>query len=951
MRPISKLTKTNNIGSKEKVLPFHNVASSYQHLIENLNHELKLKDPQVNSQSKISFPKNQNQNLSKQNFLKHHLYNNHSFYVVKKTTTKQKSNINVGNSFEFINNKKSNTSNKIKNYGHNEHNTLYKSRDFSPLFRDAYSHLKCKGNSGSYMKHTGKSRKDSSLGKNTNESSASQYNPSLTETEKQNNVSQNAGNGNQNNIGTLPNKKVKKVKGMNQGRKTFINRIQYNHLELHDTPSTDALNLHCGNNNSNSNHNNNGNGSNNNNNSNNNNYKTSTSFIKKQNKAKSPKLNMHNNLDLHSTFNMLISKKMGKSNKTLTKPKFSLSKGKKSPPSINLPQTINHIEDPHKKKQTQIQIQTQQYKGLSHNLSDSLKPPNGGSSNTKTEINNNNNSTSETTNELKSVNSFKDLNIHINTNININSPVNINTSNPPQKGPEIISINSIFNNQNIPISISNLNEQFQNYDKAKYSNKSIGYIRAYSANTYQGIIRNYNEDRVSIILNITQPPNYVGNWPQCSYFGIYDGHGGSTCADFLRDKLHNFIIKDPNFPLNPQQALIKGFEKAEKCFLQHYATKRDIVDNSLQLIDKSGSCSIVALIVENICYVANVGDSRGLISLNKGKDIRVLTTDHKPNEEHESIRIISNGGKLYQSKTPTKVIDQQNPSYSIENDIPNQILIGPYRVFPGRLSVSRTIGDAEAKFPELGGKENIIIAKPEITYFCIDNEIDFLILGCDGIFDQLSNEEVVDCVWMTCEDQILNEEMMIVSNGEYEAKNCHDQCRMGVDMIMKSSLMRKTLDNITVVMVAFHNFENEVNKRIESRNEYAIKIPIINDNDSYQFEHLATEPIDNTQHEKIKLNTGLKKDDVSKRKKVKTKLSPPPKSTSDILNKISYNKKIPNKKQDNNTNNNINTSNNNTNNNIASISSSNNINTNPINGGTNTNTKIRYYQKYAKAPK
>jgi protein phosphatase 2C family protein 2/3 len=54
-----------------------------------------------------------------------------------------------------------------------------------------------------------------------------------------------------------------------------------------------------------------------------------------------------------------------------------------------------------------------------------------------------------------------------------------------------------------------------------------------------GLIRNYNEDRVAIILSITQPTNKSCNyWPKISFFGIYDGHGGAKCADFLRDNLH-----------------------------------------------------------------------------------------------------------------------------------------------------------------------------------------------------------------------------------------------------------------------------------------------------------------------------------------------------------------------------------------------------------------------------
>ena len=52
--------------------------------------------------------------------------------------------------------------------------------------------------------------------------------------------------------------------------------------------------------------------------------------------------------------------------------------------------------------------------------------------------------------------------------------------------------------------------------------------------------------------------------------------------------------------------------------------------------ERSGSCAVIALIVESECYVANVGDSRAIMSADKGKKLFLLSRDHRPNEEYES---------------------------------------------------------------------------------------------------------------------------------------------------------------------------------------------------------------------------------------------------------------------------------------------------------------------------
>ncbi len=82
-----------------------------------------------------------------------------------------------------------------------------------------------------------------------------------------------------------------------------------------------------------------------------------------------------------------------------------------------------------------------------------------------------------------------------------------------------------------------------NPEESRKSDRAYGIARAFGVCTNQGLVRNYNEDRVSIVLEIPKPaskPDYEA-WPNCSIFAIFDGHGGSKCADFLRSTLHYYV--------------------------------------------------------------------------------------------------------------------------------------------------------------------------------------------------------------------------------------------------------------------------------------------------------------------------------------------------------------------------------------------------------------------------
>lgn len=142
--------------------------------------------------------------------------------------------------------------------------------------------------------------------------------------------------------------------------------------------------------------------------------------------------------------------------------------------------------------------------------------------------------------------------------------------------------------------------------------------------------------------------------------------------------------------------------------------------------DNSGSCAIVIFIYQNICYSANLGDSRAILISEKGEKCYQITKDHKPSNADEQKRIMEVGGKIYQ----TTAITEAGGVYDM--------IVGPLRVYPGRLSTTRTFGDFEAKDDEKEGNSNVVICEPEISSFEIDQH-DFIVMGSDGLWDRISN--------------------------------------------------------------------------------------------------------------------------------------------------------------------------------------------------------------------
>ena len=390
-------------------------------------------------------------------------------------------------------------------------------------------------------------------------------------------------------------------------------------------------------------------------------------------------------------------------------------------------------------------------------------------------------------------------NYNYNRNTHTNSYSNNSYSNNKKNN---YSNNSYSNNKN--------NYLYANLNNVRISHKPYGIIQAYATITSSGK-RNYNEDRVSIIYNIPKPAGYspIKNnniqWPNCSFFGLYDGHGGTKACDFLRDNLHKFIINDKYFPSNPQKAIANGFIYAEKLFFKNFTG-----------IDSSGSCAIVILIIENRVYIANVGDSRAILSAKNGTKFYPLSRDHRPGDEKEYKRILDAGGKIYKTEyeygnksininNANNRFSSYNKNYnnnytsnysnnkSNTNNNRSSSVVGPLRVSPGKLSVSRTIGDIEAKDRKYGGNPNVIISIPEIKYFDNTDKNDFILIFCDGVYEKLKNKDIIDCIW--------NE----INNKKFS--DIHNMAGYSVEKLINKCMMEDSSDNLTAIMICLKSYD------------------------------------------------------------------------------------------------------------------------------------------------
>ncbi|XP_028109831.1 probable protein phosphatase 2C 60 isoform X3 [Camellia sinensis] len=297
-----------------------------------------------------------------------------------------------------------------------------------------------------------------------------------------------------------------------------------------------------------------------------------------------------------------------------------------------------------------------------------------------------------------------------------------------------------------------------------------------------------------------------------SFFGVYDGHGGKVVSKFCAKYLHQQVLKHEAYLAGDLgTSLQKSFLRMDEMMCgqrgwRELAILGDKMNKVGSMIEgliwsprggeanghvndwpseegphsdfhgpTSGSTACVAIIRNNQLFVANAGDSRCVIS-RKGQAYN-LSRDHKPDLEAEKDRIVKAGGFVQ------------------------------YGRVNGSLNLARAIGDMELKQNKsLPAEKQIVTANPDVNTVELCDDDEFLVIACDGIWDCMSSQQVVDYV----QHQLNAETKLSVV------------CERVLDRCLAPSAGGEGCDNMTMILV---QFKKPLNSGVSSNEQPVLLSP------------------------------------------------------------------------------------------------------------------------------
>ncbi|OXB65248.1 hypothetical protein ASZ78_001555 [Callipepla squamata] len=243
-----------------------------------------------------------------------------------------------------------------------------------------------------------------------------------------------------------------------------------------------------------------------------------------------------------------------------------------------------------------------------------------------------------------------------------------------------------------------------------------------------------------------------------SYFAVFDGHGGVRASKFAAQNLHLNLIK--KFPKGEvvsvektvKRCLLDTFKHTDEEFLKQASSQKPAW--------KDGSTATCVLAVDNILYIANLGDSRAILCRYNEESQKhaalSLSKEHNPTQYEERMRIQKAGGNVRDGRVL------------------------------GVLEVSRSIGDGQYK--RCG-----VISVPDIKRCQLTHNDRFILIACDGLFKVFTPEEAVNFIVSCLEDKnIQKREGKQEADARYEA---------ACNRLANKAVQRGSADNVTVMVV------------------------------------------------------------------------------------------------------------------------------------------------------
>ena len=276
-----------------------------------------------------------------------------------------------------------------------------------------------------------------------------------------------------------------------------------------------------------------------------------------------------------------------------------------------------------------------------------------------------------------------------------------------------------------------------------------------------------------------------------NYFALFEGRESPIVSDFLKRNFHSFLFEDEDFLICTYQSFVNAFEKAQNT----------VVESDIPI---SSSYGLITLIIDNLCFIASLGCSRCIMSTYNGNNIYQMTKNQDLNNEEEKERIEKRGGKIQNFQNINYLMPEMKKCVRmISNDHP-------------------TLYDSVV---------------PDVVSFQIKENADFLILMNQGVFDYLTNEEIVYHVFKA----VKNLDLRHNSNNE-------DTYKAIVKEVIYNCIRKGNGgEDIDIIIIFFDNFvKNFIDPlqrvlRIDSViNAIETKIKLSNYSDNY-FDFISNE--------------------------------------------------------------------------------------------------------------